>query len=35
MALAQKRWQPVFAAALSAVVVAGLGALNTTLGPGP
>jgi tryptophan-rich sensory protein len=33
MALPQKRWQPVFAAALSAVVVAGLGALNTKLGP--
>jgi tryptophan-rich sensory protein len=33
MALPQRRWQPVVAAALSAVVVAGLGALNTKLGP--
>jgi tryptophan-rich sensory protein len=33
MPLPQKRWQPVVAAALSAIVVAGLGALNTKLGP--
>jgi tryptophan-rich sensory protein len=33
MPLLPKRWQPVAAAALSAVVVAGLGALNTKLGP--